>query len=287
MTELRLAAKDILPADGPGLLVGRVWSSERGGPCPVVLDGEQLRDLSGVSPTMSGLLELPADAIAGAKGLPSLGRLDEFLDLGSDKGSKGQLLAPCDLQAVNAAGVTFAGSMLERVIEERAKGEPERAEAIRRELAPVVGESLRGVEPGSEKAAKVKALPEGAYRTMGQLALAKSQVTAGQRDAAIETLRQIRTEDPALAPVVQLRLARLLVDAKKAEEALKLLGTADSVAAMEVRGDAQMALGQRDQARDTYNKALVKAAEGTLQRFLLELKLTEAGGTPPKSEAKS
>jgi len=136
-------------------------------------------------------------------------------------------------------------------------------------------------------AAKVQALPEGAYRTMAQLALAKSQVAAGQREAAIATLRGVNTTDPALASVVQLRLARLLIDAKKADEALKLIGTADSISAMEVRGDAQMALGQRDQARDTYGKALVKAEVGTLQRLLLELKLTEAGGTPPKTETQS
>ena len=157
MSELNLAAKDILPTDGPGLLVGRIWSNERGGPCPVLVDGEVLRDLSALSPTMSGLLERPMQEIAAAAS-PSIGRLDDFLSNGFDKGPAGQLLAPCDLQAVKAAGVTFAGSMLERVIEERAKGEPERAEAIRRELAPVVGESLRGVQPGSEKAAKVKAL---------------------------------------------------------------------------------------------------------------------------------
>src|SRR5687768_2058789 len=130
-------------------------------------------------------------------------------------------------------------------------------------------------------AAKVKALPEGIYRTLGELALAKSQVAAGQRDAAIATLRATRTDDAGLQSVVQLRLARLLLDAKKADEALKLVGSEDSIAAMEIRGDAQMALGQRDQARETYGKALVRAEVGTLQRFLLELKLTEAGGTPP------
>lgn len=158
MSELSLAAKDILPTDGPGLLVGRVWSKAVGGPCPVLVDGEALRDLSSIAATMSELLELPLEKITGAAGLPSLGKLDDFLDSGFDRGSAGQLLAPCDLQAVKAAGVTFAGSMLERVIEERAKGEPERAEAIRRELEPVVGASLRGVKPGSEQAAKVKTL---------------------------------------------------------------------------------------------------------------------------------
>jgi fumarylacetoacetate (FAA) hydrolase family protein len=158
MTELRLSAGDILPTDGPGLLVGRVWSNERQGPCVVALDGRTVRDLSGLSPTLSGLLELAPEAIGDLSRFPSLGALDDFLNGGADKGSAGQLLAPCDLQAVKAAGVTFAGSMLERVIEERAKGEPERAEAIRAELAPVVGESLRGVKPGSDKAAQVKAL---------------------------------------------------------------------------------------------------------------------------------
>ena len=157
VNQLKLTAKDILPSDGTGLLIGRVWSNERGGPCPVLVDGEDLRDLSSIAPTISELLELPVEAVSTA-GLPSLGPIDGFLGHGFDKGASGQLLAPCDLQAVKAAGVTFAGSMLERVIEERAKGEPERAEAIRRELAPVVGESLRGVNPGSEKAAKVKAL---------------------------------------------------------------------------------------------------------------------------------
>jgi predicted negative regulator of RcsB-dependent stress response len=148
--------------------------------------------------------------------------------------------------------------------------------------------ALTAIEAKDAKAeAKVKALPEGAYRTLGQLALAKSQLAAGQRDVALATLRGIQTNDPALAPVVQLRLARLLIDAKKADEALKLVGTGDSAAALEVRGDAQMALGQIDKARETYGKALVKAEVGTLQRVLLELKLTEAGGTPPKTEAQS
>ena len=69
--------------------------------------------------------------------------------------------------------------------------------------------------------------------------------------------------------------------------ALKLVANGDSLALLEIRGDAQLALGQRDQARDTYNKALLKAEVGTAQRRLLELKLTEAGGTPPKTESQS
>ncbi|PZO79309.1 MAG: fumarylacetoacetate hydrolase [Mesorhizobium amorphae] len=153
---LELTAEDILPADG-GLLVGRVWLNEAGGPSPILVLGQTVHDLSRLSPTVSGLFEhenLAAELVDGS--FPALGNLDEFLDGGDGTGSKGRLLAPCDLQAVKAAGVTFAGSMVERVIEERAKGEPERAEAIRAELGDIVGESLRGVVPGSDAAQAVK-----------------------------------------------------------------------------------------------------------------------------------
>ncbi len=68
------------------------------------------------------------------------------------------MLAPIDLQSIKAAGVTFADSMLERVIEEQAKGDPSLAREVRDRLAPVIGDSLRGVAAGSEKAAQVKAL---------------------------------------------------------------------------------------------------------------------------------
>jgi fumarylacetoacetate (FAA) hydrolase family protein len=154
---LHLSATDILP-DHPGaLLVGRVWSDAAGGPCPVLCREGELYDLTALSPTMSGLLERDdlAEALAGSH--PHLGPLDAFLNLGDGTGRHGRLLAPCDLQAIKAAGVTFAGSMIERVIEERAKGDPARAEAIRSELAGILGGSLRGVKPGSEAAAAVKA----------------------------------------------------------------------------------------------------------------------------------
>lgn len=134
---------------------------------------------------------------------------------------------------------------------------------------------------------RIKALPEGVFRTLAQLALAKSQVEAGQRDEAIATLRSIRTQDAAIAAIVNERLARVLIDAGQADAALKLVADSEWVAAMEVRGDAQMAMGQRDQARDTYSKALIKAEVGSPQRRLLELKLAEAGGTAPTTEAQS
>ncbi|TGN67894.1 fumarylacetoacetate hydrolase [Paracoccus liaowanqingii] len=149
-----LAADAVLPDDADqATLVGRVWSDRQGGPCPVVLRRGRVHDLSGVSATMSGLLERDDLASVLAGELPDLGPLDGFLD-----GSAGRLLAPIDLQAVKAAGVTFADSMLERVIEEQARGDSARAAEIRTRLAPVIGDSLRGVQAGSDKAAEVKAL---------------------------------------------------------------------------------------------------------------------------------
>lgn len=136
-------------------------------------------------------------------------------------------------------------------------------------------------------AGKVQAMPEGLFRSLVQLELAKTQVQAGQTPAAIATLRAIKPADPALAAIVNDRLARLLIDSRQADAALKLVANADSLAALEIRGDAQLALGQRDQARDSYYKALLKAEVGTPQRRLLELKLTDAGGTPPKTESQS
>ncbi len=154
---LHLSAADILPEDPDALLVGRIWSKTHGGPCPVLCREGEVYDLTALSPTMSGVLELDglADLLVGE--LPYLGPLDAFLNLGDGVGRHGRLLAPCDLQAIKAAGVTFAGSMIERVIEERAKGDPARAEAIRAELAGILGGSLRGVVPGSDAAAAVKA----------------------------------------------------------------------------------------------------------------------------------
>ncbi|KIQ03401.1 fumarylacetoacetate hydrolase [Agrobacterium tumefaciens] len=151
-----LRAESILPDDATSaLLVGRVWSNARGGPSPVLISNERVLDLTNIAATMTGLLET-ADIVARlrqARDLPDLGDLQSFLSK-----EAGYLLAPIDLQAVKAAGVTFADSMLERVIEEQAKGDPRRAQDIRAKLAPVLGDSLRGLVAGSEQAAAVKAL---------------------------------------------------------------------------------------------------------------------------------
>lgn len=153
-TRITLKADDILPQDGNSLLVGRVWSKAEDGPCVVLVRDRRLHDLTQLAPTMSMLLDMHDLVHRLSTGaFADLGPIDAFLD-----GSSGQLLAPIDLQAVKAAGVTFADSMLERVIEEQARGDASRAQAIRSRLAPVIGDNLRGVTAGSQQAAKVKAL---------------------------------------------------------------------------------------------------------------------------------
>ena len=135
---------------------------------------------------------------------------------------------------------------------------------------------------------KVAALEDqGPYAALASLQLAKVQVEANQRDAAIVTLRNIKNADAGLAEVINQRLARLLIDANKPADAIKLLGNADSAGMLEVRGDALSALGQRDAARDVYGKALSKVDVGSPQRRLLELKLTNVGGVPAKPVTKT
>jgi len=157
LVEIRTVdAAAILPEDHrDAILIGRVWSKSEDGPCPVLLKDGVLYDLSRLAPTVSELLEKHdlVDRLSDTLQFAALGAFEAFLD-----GSAGQLLSPNDIQAVKAAGVTFADSMLERVIEEQAKGDPQRAQDIRGRLAPVLGDSLKGVEAGSEKAAEVKRL---------------------------------------------------------------------------------------------------------------------------------
>ena len=135
---------------------------------------------------------------------------------------------------------------------------------------------------------QVAALSESAYGSLAALELAKAQLDAGQRDAAITTLRAAKPSEPALSAIVTQRLARLLVDAGKAGEALKLLpAESTDPEILQVGGDAHFALGHRDDARTAYAKALTRLDVGAPQRRLVELKLSEVGGTPTKPETKT
>ena len=158
----RLSAADCLPRDGgDALLVGRAWVPAEDGPCVVAVRGEEVVDLTRAFPTTSHLLnEARAADVRGAiKAAPALTSL-EALAANSVEGARDAgrpwLLAPADLQAVKASGVTFVASLLERVIEERAKGNPALADGARREIQAIVGPDLRGIKPGSAEAARVK-----------------------------------------------------------------------------------------------------------------------------------
>ena len=143
-----------------GLWLGRVWRAGIG-PSLVTLRAGQVIDITTkAAPTMRDLLELPdiAGFVANVPG-EDLGPLDIFAAASIEPVEEtNRLLAPCDLQAVKACGVTFARSMVERVIEERAAGNPALAAEIRVRIAGVIGDSLRDLVPGSPKAAEVKAL---------------------------------------------------------------------------------------------------------------------------------
>jgi predicted negative regulator of RcsB-dependent stress response len=130
------------------------------------------------------------------------------------------------------------------------------------------------------------ALADTPYAPLAVLDLAKAQVEAGQRDAAIATLRAGQSPNPALEQILQQRLARLLIDAGKADEALKVLGDAADPASLEVRGDAQVALGKREDVRKSYSGVLAKLDVASPGRRLVELKLTDVGGSPAKPEAR-
>lgn len=137
----------------------------------------------------------------------------------------------------------------------------------------------------AKPANQVAALKGTSYGALAALQLARAQADAGQRDQAIATLRAARAGAAGFEDVIDQRLARLLIDAGKPKEALPLLSAAGDAGSLEVRGDAELAAGQRDAARASYQKALTSADEGSPQRRLLELKLSDAGGAPTGTPA--
>ncbi len=145
-----------------GCFVGRVWCPELEGPALVTLrEGKVLDITDAEAPTLSALLELedPAGWVKEAKARPLCSLEALFAESETAEASPGRrhLLAPPDLQAIKACGVTFASSMVERVIEERAGGDLSKAKAVREKIGGLVGASLRDLVPGSPEAAKVKA----------------------------------------------------------------------------------------------------------------------------------
>jgi fumarylacetoacetate (FAA) hydrolase family protein len=161
--DLVLDPRHCLPDDGVrGTLVGRAWvPGPVPGPSVVAIRAEGVFDLSAAFPTMSALLDQPDPAaqVQAQRGT-RLGSLDELLQhtgRAARDPRQAYFLAPCDLQVIKAAGVTFASSLLERVIEEQAKGDKSRAEAVRSEVQAAIGTRLGDVKPGSPAAQALKA----------------------------------------------------------------------------------------------------------------------------------
>ena len=158
----RLTPGSTLPVDRErALLVGRAFVPAVGGAVLVAVRGDDLVDATSVAPTSSMLVNLPdpAAALRAAHALPRVGSVADILSNSAfdhRDAARPWLLAPCDLQAIKAAGVTFVASMLERVIEEQARGDPAKAESVRRAIVAVIGDNLSSVRPGSPEASRLK-----------------------------------------------------------------------------------------------------------------------------------
>lgn len=137
---------EMLPSDfSHATLVGRLLLDE--GPTPVVIRGGQVEDVSRQAATVSDLLERDLATVHGER----LFGLDELFSLQWKR-----FLSPFDLQVIKAAGVTFAISAIERVIEERARGDYREAAAIRDKVEDAIGGAIRSLVPGSDAAERLK-----------------------------------------------------------------------------------------------------------------------------------
>ncbi|WP_158674545.1 fumarylacetoacetate hydrolase family protein [Streptomyces hoynatensis] len=152
-------APGTLPEDAArATLVGRLYDPAAGGPCVVAVRGGELADLTPHAPTVADLLDRE-DARTLARSAPAATTwpLAEVLDATlHGRRDVPHLLAPCDLQVLKACGVTFVRSMIERVIEERAKGDRSGAAAVRARVRDVVGGAIGDLVPGSPEAARAK-----------------------------------------------------------------------------------------------------------------------------------
>ncbi|KTC42901.1 fumarylacetoacetate hydrolase [Pseudomonas putida] len=160
---LKLTRQNTLPVDGvAGTLIGRAWvPGAIAGPSPIVIRPEGVFDLSDSFSTMSDLLEhrSPVSAVRLTPGR-YIGTVEALLANTGNHADPNEpsLLPPADFQVIKAAGVTFASSMIERVIEEQARGDAAKAESVRRLVQEAIGDNLRAIEPGSPAAMRLKAV---------------------------------------------------------------------------------------------------------------------------------
>jgi fumarylacetoacetate (FAA) hydrolase family protein len=160
----KISASACLPEDlDQALLIGRVWRrvGAHEGPCVVAVRGGNVFDITKTVPTTADLFDRD-DAVELARHAPgdALGPVSALIDAalaGRRDAATPRLLAPCDVQAIKAAGVTFAVSLLERVIEEQAGGDPSKAQEVRATITALIGTDLSKIEPGSDAAMRLKA----------------------------------------------------------------------------------------------------------------------------------
>ncbi len=148
----------LLPSDaGQALLIGRIHDPHDQGPSVVALRNGVLVDLTSRFPTVSELLDQDDPAAAVAQAAPARWQFDTVTraTLAGDRTAP-RFVAPCDLQVIKACGVTFADSMLERVIEEKAGGNPQDAARIRHEIGQAIGTAISSIRPGSREAEEAR-----------------------------------------------------------------------------------------------------------------------------------
>ncbi|CDM23224.1 fumarylacetoacetate hydrolase family protein [Castellaniella defragrans] len=148
----------LLPSDaGQALLIGRIHDPRDQGPSVVALRNGVLVDLTHRFPTVSELLNQDDPAAAVARAAPARWSFDAVAraTLAGDRDAP-RFVAPCDLQVIKACGVTFADSMLERVIEEKAGGNPQDAARIRDGIGQAIGAAISSIRPGSREAEEAR-----------------------------------------------------------------------------------------------------------------------------------
>jgi fumarylacetoacetate (FAA) hydrolase family protein len=163
-TMQKISASACLPEDlDEALLIGRVWRRDGAheGPCVVAVRGGHVFDITETVPTTADLFDR-ADLLDVARHAPGValgpvGALVEAALAARPDAAAPRLLAPCDVQAIKACGVTFAVSLLERVIEEQAGGDPSKAQEVRATMTALIGTDLSKIEPGSDAAMRLKA----------------------------------------------------------------------------------------------------------------------------------
>ena len=160
--------KQFLPSDGfVGSLIGRAWvpasiTGSIAGPSPVLLKEDGVYDISSIAPTVSDLLNEGFKAAdVDTSGLANLGNYEDIMTntMSAERDlEKPFFLSPFDIQALKACGVTFACSMIERVIEERAVGDAEKAAEVRKTVLDIIGGEIDSLVPGSPEAEELTAL---------------------------------------------------------------------------------------------------------------------------------